>query len=96
MFRITQGEFARASGICTAIVSLLLAGKKQASMRTAVSLIHGLEKLLTRQRHLDTAYFVRVRFRPDLQFGEAVTTFDGRPRSGWLLSHEYRIYDRRK
>jgi hypothetical protein len=40
------------------MVSLLLAGKKRPSMRTAVALIHGLEKLLTRDRRLDTAYFL--------------------------------------
>ncbi len=58
MFRITQGELARASGISTAMVSLLLAGKKRASMRTAVALVHGLEKLLTCDRRLDTAFFI--------------------------------------
>ena len=58
MFRITQGELARASGVSTAMVSLLLAGKKRPSMRIAVALIYGLEKLLTRNRRLDTAFFV--------------------------------------
>ncbi len=58
MFRITQGELARASGVSTAMVSLMLAGKKRPSMRTAVALVHGLEKLLTRNRRLDTAFFV--------------------------------------
>ena len=58
MFRITQGELARASRVSTAMVSLLLAGKKRPSMRTAVALIYGLEKLLTRNRRLDTAFFV--------------------------------------
>ena len=62
MFRITQGELARASDMSTAMVSLLLAGKKRASMRTAVSLVQGLENLLTRRRRLDTAYFVRCAF----------------------------------
>ena len=59
MFRITQGELARASGVSTAMVSLMLADKKQPSMRTAVALVHGLEKLLTQNRRLDTGYFVR-------------------------------------
>ena len=36
MFRITQGELARASGVSTAMVSLLLAEKKRPSMRTAI------------------------------------------------------------
>ncbi len=58
MFRITQGELARASKVSTAMVSLLLAGKKRPSTRTAVALVHGLEKLLTRNRRLDTAFFV--------------------------------------
>jgi len=58
MFQITQGELARASGLSTAMVSLLLAGKKRPSMRTAVALIHGLENLLTCNRRLDTAYFL--------------------------------------
>ncbi len=58
MFRITQGELARASGISTAMVSLMLAGKKRPSMRTAVALVYGLENLLTRDRRLDTAFFV--------------------------------------
>ena len=58
MFRITQGELARASGVSTAMVSLLLAEKKRPSMRTAIALIHGLEKLLTRNRRLDTSYFI--------------------------------------
>ena len=58
MFRITQGELARASGISTAMVSLMLAGKKRPSMRTAVALVHGVEKLLTGNRRLDTAFFV--------------------------------------
>lgn len=58
MFRITQGELARASGVSTAMVSLLLAGKKRPSTRTAVALVHGVEKLLTRNRRLDTAFFV--------------------------------------
>ena len=58
MFRITQGELARASGVSTAMVSLLLAGKKRPSRRTAVSLVHGVEKLLTRNRRLDTSYFI--------------------------------------
>ena len=58
MFRITQGELARASGVSTAMVSLLLAGKKIPSTRTAVALVHGVERLLTRDRRLDTAFFV--------------------------------------
>ena len=58
MFRITQGELARASGVSTAMVSLLLAEKNRPSMRTAIALIHGLEKLLTRNRRLDTSYFI--------------------------------------
>ena len=58
MFRITQGELARASGVSTAMVSLMLADKKQPSMRTAVALVHGLEKLLTQDRRLDTAFFI--------------------------------------
>jgi hypothetical protein len=47
MFQITQGEpvqtdwSARASCLSTAMVSMLLAGKKRPSMRTAVALIHG-------------------------------------------------------
>ena len=58
MFRITQGELARASNTSTAMVSLMLAGKKRPSIRTAVALVHGLEKLLTGNRRLDTAFFV--------------------------------------
>lgn len=58
MFRITQGELARASRVSTAMVSLRLAGKKRPSMRLAVALVHGVEKLLTRDRRLDTAFFV--------------------------------------
>ena len=58
MFRITQGELARASGISTAMVSLMLADKKQPSIRTAVALVYGLEILLTRNRRLDTSYFI--------------------------------------
>ncbi len=58
MFQITQGELARASCLSTAMVSLMLAGKKRSSKRTAVALIHGLEKLLTDNRRLDTAYFL--------------------------------------
>ena len=58
MFQITQGELARASCLSTAMVSLLLAGKKRPSMRTAVALVHGLEKLLTCNRRLDIAYFL--------------------------------------
>ncbi len=46
LFRITQSELARASGVSTAMVSLMLADKEQPSMRTAVALVHGLEKLL--------------------------------------------------
>ena len=59
MFQITQGELARASGISTAMVSLLLAGRKRSSVQAAVSLVHGLEKLLTRNRRLDTGYFIK-------------------------------------
>ena len=58
MFRITQGELARASQVSTAMVSLLLAGKKRPSTPTAVALVHGVEKLLTRNRRLDTSYFI--------------------------------------
>lgn len=58
MFRLTQGELARASNISTAMVSLMLAGKKRPSIRTAVSLVQGLENLLTSNRRLDTAFFV--------------------------------------
>ena len=58
MFRITQGELARASGVSTAMVSLLLAGKKRPSTRTAVALVRGVEKLLTSNRRLDTSFFV--------------------------------------
>lgn len=65
MFRITQGELARSSGVSTAMVSLLLAGKKRPSMRTAVALVHGLEKLLTGNHRLDTAYFVQSRSDSD-------------------------------
>lgn len=66
MFRITQGELARASGVSTAMVSLMLAGKKRPSIRTAVALVHGLEKLLTRNLRLDTGYFVRCPFDPTI------------------------------
>ena len=58
MFQITQGELARASGVSPAMICLLLSGRKQASRRIAVALVHGLERLLTGRR-LDTAYFVR-------------------------------------
>ena len=58
MFSISQGELARASGVSTAMICLLLAGRKKVSRRIAVSLVHGLERLLTGRR-LDTAYFVR-------------------------------------
>ena len=58
MFAITQGELARASGVSPAMICLLLSGRKQASRRIAVALVHGLERLLTGRR-LDTAYFVR-------------------------------------
>ena len=58
MFRITQGELARASNISTAMVSLMLAGKKRPSIRTAVALVYGVEKLLTDNRRLDTAFFI--------------------------------------
>lgn len=61
MFRISQGELARAAGVSAAMVSLTLAGKKRPSERTAVALIHGLEKLLRQGRRLDTAYFLRPR-----------------------------------
>ncbi len=58
MFGISQGELARASSVSPAMVSLLLAGKKRPSRRTAVSLVHGVEKLLTRNRRLDTSHFI--------------------------------------
>lgn len=58
MFQITQGELARASGVSPAMICLLLSGRKRASRRIAVSLVHGLERLLTDGRRLDTAYFV--------------------------------------
>jgi transcriptional regulator with XRE-family HTH domain len=61
MFRISQGELARAAGISPAMLSLTLAGKKRPSKRTAVALIYGLEKLLTHGRRLDTAYFLTPR-----------------------------------
>ena len=60
MFRISQGELARAAGISPAMLSLTLAGKKRPSECTAVALIHGLEKLLTQGRRLDTSYFVNT------------------------------------
>ena len=60
MFRISQGELARASAISPAMLSLTLAGKKRPSERTAVAMIHGLEKLLTQGRRLDTTYFVNT------------------------------------
>ncbi len=49
----------RSTGISTEMVSLTLAGKKQPSTRMAVALVHGLEKLLTRNRRLDTVYFIK-------------------------------------
>ncbi len=58
MFSISQGELARASGVSPAMICLLLAGKKAASKRIAVALVHGIEKLLTSGRRLDTAYFL--------------------------------------
>jgi transcriptional regulator with XRE-family HTH domain len=60
MFRISQGELAHAANISPAMLSLTLAGKKRPSERTAVALIHGLEKLLTQGRRLDTSYFVNT------------------------------------
>ncbi len=51
-------EFARASGISTAMVSLMHVGKKRPSMRTAVALVHGVEKPPTRDRPLGTSYFI--------------------------------------
>lgn len=60
MFQISQGELARAAGISPAMLSLTLASKKRPSERTAVALIHGLEKLLTQGRRLDTSYFVNA------------------------------------
>ena len=61
MFRISQGELARAAGVSAAMVSLTLAAKKRPSVRTAVALIYGLEKLLSQGRRLDTAYFLQPR-----------------------------------
>ncbi|MFQ5353220.1 MAG: helix-turn-helix domain-containing protein [Candidatus Binatia bacterium] len=58
MFRISQGELARSANISPAMLSLTLAGKKRPSVRLAVAMIHGLEKLLTQDRRLDTRYFV--------------------------------------
>ncbi len=60
MFRITQGELSRSSNISPAMLSLTLAGKKRPSARLAVAMIHGLEKLLTQGRRLDTSYFVNA------------------------------------
>lgn len=60
MFQISQGELARSAGISPAMLSLTLAGKKRPSERTAVAMIHGLEKLLTQGRRLDTTYFVNT------------------------------------
>jgi|GEM_PF-3991914 len=57
MFQIRQGELARSAGISPAMLSLTLAGKKRPSARLAVATIHGLEKLLTQGRRLDTTYF---------------------------------------
>ena len=59
MFGITQGELARASGVSTAMICLLLAGRKKVSRRIAVALMDGLERLLADGRRMDTAYFVR-------------------------------------
>ncbi len=58
MFRITQGELARASGVSPAMVSLLLSRRKRSSARIAVALVHGIEKLLAGGRRLDTAFFI--------------------------------------
>ena len=58
MFRITQGELARASGVSPAMVSLLLSGRKRSSARIAVALVQGIEKLLVGGRRLDTAFFI--------------------------------------
>ncbi len=60
MFQISQGELARSASISPAMLSLTLAGKKRPSARLAVALIHGMEKLLTQGRRLDTSYFVNT------------------------------------
>lgn len=57
MFNISQGEWARVAGVSPAMLSLVLARKKCPSPRIAVAMIHGLERLLTQGRRLDTAYF---------------------------------------
>ena len=54
MFRITQGELARASGVSPAMVGLLLSGRKHPSARIAVARVHGLERLLTVGRRLSS------------------------------------------
>ncbi len=61
MFRISQGELARAAGVSAAMVSLTLAGKKRPLERMAVALIYGLEKLLNQCPRLDTACFLKAR-----------------------------------
>ncbi len=58
MFRLSQGELARASGASPAMVSLVLGAKKRPSARIAVALVHGIEKLLSGGRRLDTAFFI--------------------------------------
>ncbi len=59
MFRISQGELARAASVSPAMLSLILSSKKRPSDRLAVALVHGLERLLNQGRRLDTAYFIR-------------------------------------
>lgn len=61
MFRISQGDLAHSAGISPAMLSLILNGKKRPSARLAVAVIHGLEKLLSQGRRLDTAYFLKCR-----------------------------------
>jgi len=60
MFQISQGELARSASISPAMLSLILSGQKRPSARLAVALVHGMEKLLTQGRRLDTSYFVNA------------------------------------
>ena len=58
MFRLSQGELARASGVSPVMVSLVLWATKRPSARIAVALVHGIERLLVGGRRLDTAFFI--------------------------------------
>ena len=61
---LTQGELARASGVSTTTISLVLAGKRDLRPAMEVKLIEGLERAFRQNgARLDTAFFEPARCR---------------------------------